>query len=137
MRSVRPPDQGAAGAIGSFVMRAGFAAALFAAASALSAGGANAGSCKDDIYKAEVEIGKRLDAIAARGKTGAQSTFATTHHQPTPSTVAGAEEKVGDLSPAEVDAVHQWMAEAHKADAAGDSAGCEKALTQARGLLGQ
>ena len=116
-------------------MRAGFAAALFAAASALSAGGANAGPCAGDITKAEVEIGKRLEQLAAQGKPGSETTFATTHHQPTPATVAGAEEKVGDISEAQVNAVRQWMAEARKDDAAGDLDNCEKALAQARSLL--
>lgn len=118
-------------------MRTGFAAALFAAVFALSAGGATAGPCADDITKADVEIGKRLDQLAAQGRAGSETTFATTHHQPTPATVAGAEEKVGDISEAQVNAVRKWMAEARKDDAAGDAASCEKALAQARSLLGQ
>jgi len=118
-------------------MRTGLAAALFAAASAIGAAGAAAGPCAGDIYKADVEIGKRLDALAAGGKAGTESSFATTHHQPTPSTVAGAEEKVGDISEAQAADVRKWMAEARRADAAGDKDTCEKALAQAHSLLGE
>jgi hypothetical protein len=112
------------------------AIAFAAIVCALCPAPSRAGPCADDLYKAEVEIGKRLDAIAASGKTGAESTFATAHHQPTPATVAGAEEKVGDISEAQAKAVHQYMAEAKKADEAGDKPGCEQALSQARTLLG-
>ena len=97
---------------------------------------AYAGPCADDLYRASVDIGKRLDEIAAKGKGGAESTFATAHHQPTPSSVAGAEEKLGDISEAQVHAVREFMVEARKADDAGNKDACEKALLEARGLLG-
>jgi hypothetical protein len=41
-----------------------------------------------------------LDAVAAKGKAGTESTFATTHRQPTQMTVAGAEEQLGEVSEA-------------------------------------
>ncbi len=97
---------------------------------------AYAGPCAEDLYKAETAIDSRLDAIAARGRAGAESTFATTHHQPTPSTVAGAEGQLGDLSDTEVQAVRKFMADAKRADDAGDKPACEQALSQARQLLG-
>ena len=112
------------------------AIAFAATVCALCPAPGRAGPCADDLYRAEVDIGKRLDAIAASGKTGAESTFATAHHQPTPATIAGAEEKVGDVSEAQVQAVREYMAEAKKADDAGDKSGCEQALSQARNLLG-
>jgi hypothetical protein len=117
-------------------MRVQTAVALGAAASALWAASAWAGPCGDDLYKADIEVGRRLDAIAAKGRTGVESSFATTHHQPTPATVAGAEQKLGDISEAQVKTVREFMAEAHKADDAGDKAACEKALSEARKLLG-
>lgn len=117
-------------------MRVGLYVALGAAGAALWAGAAVAGPCAADLYKADQEIGKRLDAIAAEGKAGAESTFATTHHQPTPSSIASAEEKVGDISEDNVKAVRAFMVEAHKADDAGDKAACENALAQARKILG-
>lgn len=112
------------------------ALAFAALAFALCPAPSRAGPCAEDIAKAEVDIGKRLDQLAAQGKAGAESTFATTHHQPTPATIAGAEEKVGDISEADADAVRHWMAEARKDDEAGDREDCEKALSQARNLLG-
>ena len=112
------------------------ALAFAAVACALGPAPSHAGQCADDIYRANVEIGKRLDALAAAGKTGTQSSFATMHRQPTPATIAGAEEKIGDISDAELNAVHEWMAKAKQADESGDTAGCENALTQARTLLG-
>ncbi|RBP12214.1 hypothetical protein DFR50_11443 [Roseiarcus fermentans] len=112
------------------------ALALAAIACALCPAPSRAGPCADDIYKADVAIAKRLEQLAAQGKPGAESSFATTHHQPTPATIAGAEEKVGDISEAQATAVRKWMTEARKDDAAGDRESCEKALAQARGLLG-
>ena len=115
-------------------MRAALAFAAFACAfcPAMS----YAGPCAADLYKAETDIDKRLDAIAAKGRAGAESTFATTHHQPTPSTVAGAEGQLGEISETEVQAVRNFMADAKKADDAGDKSTCEQALSQARHLLG-
>ena len=95
-----------------------------------------AGPCAEDLYKADLDIGKRLDEIAANGKSGAESTFATEHHQPTPATVAGAEERLGDISEAQVTAVRKYMAYARQADGSGDKDACEKALSEARNILG-
>ena len=57
------------------------------------------------------------------------------HRQPTPRSVAGAEAKAGDLTPDQTLAIMNAMDLAHKADDAGDQAGCEKALGQAQGIL--
>ncbi len=111
--------------------------ALAAVACAASAASARAGPCAADLYKAQVEIGKRLDAIAAKGKSGAEGNFATLHRQPTPGTVAGAEEKVGDISEADVAKVRQSMLAARKADESGDMQACEKALADVRQALGE
>ncbi len=103
---------------------------------ALWAVSAHAGPCAEDLYNAGVEIGKRLDAIAARGRAGAESTFATSHHQPTPATIAGAEEKLGDISESQVRAVREYLSKAKAADDAGDKPACENALSEARTILG-
>ena len=58
------------------------------------------------------------------------------HHQPTPSSVAGAEAQVGDLSEADAKAINEFMEEARKADIASDKQGCEKALAEAKKMLG-
>ena len=109
---------------------------LSAAALALLSGPALAGPCTDEIYQAEVALGKRLNAIAAAGRPAPESNFATMHRQPTPQSVAGAEAQVGDLSEADLNAMTQDMEEARKADAANDRAGCEKALADVRRILG-
>ncbi len=97
---------------------------------------ARAGPCADDIHETDQAVYARLGAIAAQGKTGAETTFATTHRQPTPGTVAQAEAKAGDLSEDQVNAVTQDMMQARTADAANDLAACEEALAEARKALG-
>jgi hypothetical protein len=97
---------------------------------------ARAGACADDIYETDQAVNARLSAIAAHGKTGVETTFATTHHQPTPGTIAQAEAKVGDVSEDQVKVVTEDMIRARNADAANDLAACEKALTEARKALG-
>jgi hypothetical protein len=57
------------------------------------------------------------------------------HRQPTPRSVAGAEEKAGDLTPAQTQTIMDTMELARKADDAGDQAGCEKALGEAQSIL--
>jgi hypothetical protein len=111
------------------------AMALGAAALAVFSTTAHAGPCASQIYDEDVAIGRRLDAAAARGKAAPESQGALLHHQPTPLSVAGAEEKAGDLSEAEVKALAAFMDEARKADVAGDVAACQKALADAERML--
>ena len=107
-----------------------------AAALAILSAPAFAGPCENEIYQADLALGKRLNAAAAGGRTGTESTFATRHRQPTPATVAGAEAKLGELTEADVERIETFMDEARKADAANDKAACEKALAEARKILG-
>jgi hypothetical protein len=109
--------------------------ALSSAALALFSTAAQAGPCAGQIYDEDIAISKRLDAAAARGKPAPESGFATMHRQPTPLTVAGAEEKAGDLSEADVKALTAFMDEARKADTAGDIAACKKALADVDRML--
>jgi hypothetical protein len=111
------------------------AMALSVAALMLFSAVARAGPYADQIYDEDLAINKRLDAAAARGKSAPESGFATMHRQPTPLTVAGAEEKAGDLSEAEVKALAAFMDEARKADLAGDVPACKKALADADRML--
>jgi hypothetical protein len=104
---------------------------------ALSDGPAHAGPCTDRIYETDLAVAKLLDVAAAQGRPAAESTFATMHRQPTPGTVASAEESAGDLSPADLDAVTKAMDDARTADDAGDRAGCEKALSAVDRILSQ
>ncbi len=111
------------------------AMALGAAALAVFSATAYAGPCAGQIYDENLAINKRLDAAAARGKAAPESQGALLHHQPTPLSVAGAEEKAGDLSETEVKALAEFMEEARKADSAGDIAACRKALADADRML--
>jgi hypothetical protein len=52
------------------------------------------------------------------------------HRQPTPGSIASAEQQAGDLSSAPVEAITKAMDEARSADDQGDRAGCEKALSE-------
>jgi hypothetical protein len=101
----------------------------------LFAAAAHAGPCTDRIYQTDLAVSKVLDSAAAQGRPAAESTFATMHRQPTPGTVASAEAKVGDLSPADFEAITKDMDEARNADDAGDRDGCEKALSDVDRML--
>ena len=108
-----------------------------AAAFALIAAPALAGPCTERIDQANLAVEKLLDAAAANAKPAPQSTFATMHRQPTPGTVASAEEKAGSLSQAQVEAITEKLDTARDADNKGDSAKCEKALSEAERMLQQ
>jgi hypothetical protein len=96
----------------------------------LDAAPVHAGPCTDRIYQTNLEVAKLLDAAAAQGRTAPQSTFATMHRQPTPGSIASAEQQAGDLSSADVQAITEAMDVARRADDQGDRAGCEKALSE-------
>jgi type II secretory pathway component HofQ len=118
---------------GDMIIRNAIAPA--ATAFALIVAPAGAGPCTDRIYQADLAVEKLLDAAAANGAPAPQSSFATMHRQPTPGTVASAEEKAGNLSPAQVQAITEDLDAARDADDKGDSAACEKALNEAERML--
>jgi hypothetical protein len=87
---------------------------------------AHGGPCTDQIAQFEQQIGHNQPG-PANGPTAPQSLGAQLHHQPTPSSVGQAEQVANKDGDAALD-------RAKKADAAGDAAGCKKALTEARRL---
>jgi hypothetical protein len=94
---------------------------------------AQAGPCTVQIERVQAQLDKRIEAIAGAGATGGQSVAAQLGHQPTPGSIAAAEEKLGEgksLSPALA-----ALSRARKADADGDSAGCDQALAEAERAL--
>jgi hypothetical protein len=101
----------------------------------LDAAPVHAGPCTDRIYQTNLEVAKLLDAAAAQGRPAPQSTFATMHRQPTPGSIASAEQQAGDLSSADVQAITEAMDVARRADDQGDRAGCEKALSEVDRVL--
>ena len=104
------------------------ATALAGMALILGAAAAHAGPCTDRIYQTDLDVAKVLDSAAAQGRPAAESTFATMHRQPTPGSVASAEQQAGDLTSEEAQAITEAMDEARHADDEGDREGCEKAL---------
>ena len=101
----------------------------------LGAAAAHAGPCTDRIYQTDLDVAKLLDSAAAQGQPAAESTFATMHRQPTPGSIASAEQQAGELTSEEAQAITEAMDEARHADDEGDQAGCEKALSDVDRML--
>jgi hypothetical protein len=105
------------------------APALAGMAIILGAGPAYAGPCTDRIYQTDLDVAKLLNSAAAQGRPATQTAFATMHRQPTPGSVASAEQQAGDLTGEEAQAITEAMDVARRADQEGDREGCEKALS--------
>jgi hypothetical protein len=101
----------------------------------LPSAGAFAGPCMGQIDEAQSAFDARLSAAAAAGPAKAQSSAATTHHQPTPKTIASAEESLGEISPEKSHAFTEAVSRARAADAAGDLKACGVALADAKAAL--
>jgi len=96
-----------------------------------------AGPCSDQIDAMQARIDARLEAKAAAGPTAKQGVAAGMSVQPTPRSIAAAEEKLGDVSAQTVAVVREGMARARAAEAAGDASACEKALADVQRVVGQ
>ena len=94
-----------------------------------------AGPCSDEISNMQDRIDAKVQANAAAGPTGRQ-VGASTHVQPTPRSIAAAEEKLGEVSAETVAAVRQAMLRARAADSAGDKNACKQALAEVQGAIG-
>jgi hypothetical protein len=108
--------------------------ALGAAVLALSFVPGPAGACSDEIDRMQARVDAMIAAAAATGPAGRESTAATTHRQPTPGSIAAAEERLGDGARAE--RALAALAQARAADRAGDRTACERAIADAQRLLG-
>ena len=113
------------------------AAAMAGLTFILGAGPAHAGPCTDRIYETDLDVAKLLASAAAQGRPAPESTFATMHRQPTPASIASAEQQAGDLTADQLQAVTEAMDEARHADDQGDAAGCEQAMNKVDGMLGR
>ena len=103
-------------------------------AASISAG--YAGPCSDKIDNMMTLINAKLEAKAAAGPTGKEGNVAGMSDQPTPRSMAAAEERLGEMSPQTVEAVRQAMSRARAADSAGDKNACEQALADVQRALG-
>ena len=110
---------------------------LFAAvAFALSASAAYAGPCSDQIDAMQARIDAKLETKAAAGPTAKEGVAAGMGVQPTPASIAAAEEKLGDISPKKVKAIKRGMARARVADKVGDLRASRKALAAVQRAIG-
>jgi len=113
------------------------APALAGMALILGVAAARAGPCTERIYQTDLDVAKLLNSAAAQGRREPQSAFATMHRQPTPGSIASAEQQAGDLTSEEAQAITEAMDEARHSDGEGDRAGCEKALGDVGRMLKQ
>jgi hypothetical protein len=78
----------------------------------------------------------KLASAARGGPTARESVAATDHRQPTPDSIAAAEERLGDLSPRTIEAIESGMARARREDTEGNRAACEAALAEVSRAIG-
>jgi hypothetical protein len=104
---------------------------------AASVSTSSAGPCLHEIDRVQHEIDALLDAKAGAGPAARESTAAMAHRQPTPGSIAAAEQKLGDISPQKREAVAAAMTRAREADRVDDKGACEQALADVRRALGQ
>ena len=57
--------------------------------------------------------------------------------QPTPRSIAGVEERMGEIRPETIQAIQRGMERAREADNKGNKAACEQALAEVQRTLGQ
>jgi hypothetical protein len=107
-----------------------------AMAVAATASAAYAGPCSDQIDAMQARIDAKLEAKAAAGPAAKQGVAAGMGMQPTPASIAAAEQKLGEISPRKVKAMKRGMARARVADKVGDLRACRKALAAVQRVLG-
>jgi hypothetical protein len=106
-----------------------YALAMSSLALVLSAGSSYSGPCEQQILDVRDAAKEWMNAIAAAGPAGNESTVAKLHRQPTPKSVAQAEEQLGELSDKDAEAYHQAMERAMTADKAGKSVRMRKRVS--------
>jgi hypothetical protein len=119
-------------ALPSAAMGAAMGAALLAASTTAS----HAGPCSHQIDQMVTRLNAALQAFAAKGPSARETVGAMTGRQPTPNSVAAAEEQLGDVSAEKIAAVKLAMERARAADSAGDGRACAQALADAQRELG-
>jgi|SRR5271156_3369464 len=114
-------------------MSIGHLGALAFVALILSSALSYAGPCSIQVDEMQARVDALIAATAANGPAEAESVAATAHHQPTPGSIAAAEEKLGEGARAE--RALAAMAQARTADEAGDSSACQQALASVKRVL--
>ncbi|HEV2565436.1 MAG TPA: hypothetical protein VGU19_10160 [Microvirga sp.] len=95
---------------------------------------AHAGQCAADIDRVQAQTDAWIDATAGRGRMGTESTAATDHREPTPASIARAEQRLDGATAGQT--ALAALTQARQADAAGDWSACKRALDAARRALG-
>src|ERR687885_2274920 len=93
-----------------------------------------AGPCTAEIDQLQTQLDARLEATAAAGPYGRESLGADLGHQPTPGSIARAEERLGEGG--DLDKALTILQRARDLDQAGDKAACQQALAEARRAMG-
>jgi hypothetical protein len=111
---------------------------LCAAVVVASMSASYAGPCLDEIDMMQTKVDAKLEAIAAAGPPAtADAMEGLNSAQPTPRSIAGVEERMGEIRPKRVQAIELGMAQARAADNNGDKAACEQALAEVQRSLGE
>ncbi|WP_244471000.1 hypothetical protein [Microvirga massiliensis] len=108
---------------------------MFMALAALVPTSVRAGPCSAEIDRLQAAVDARIDTTAGTGRMTRESTAAMEHHQPTPGSIAQAEEILGEGS--DYEQILAALTQARQADQAGDATSCERALGTARSALGR
>jgi hypothetical protein len=87
-----------------------------------------AGPCSLEIDRVQTRIQTTLAAKAAGGPSEKESTNALLHRQPTPGSIAAAQERLREVSGTRAQAFAEALARARTADRASDKKTCEQAL---------
>ena len=107
----------------------------FIVMAAIAPASALAGPCSAEIDRLQAVVDARIAAVAASGRMARESAAATEHHQPTPGSIAQAEQSLGEGAGDE--RALSALAQARQADAAGDATTCKQALGEASAALGR
>jgi hypothetical protein len=94
---------------------------------------AHASSCAAQIDKVQAQVDARADAIAGTDPGARESRAALMHHQPTPASIAAAEQRLKGGHG--VERALAALKKARVAQARGDRRGCEIALSEARAAI--
>ena len=92
--------------------------------------------CSQDIDRAWVQVNAKIQARVAAGRSAPQGTIALLHHQPTPSSIAAAEETLVDIW-LPIEAAVAALARARQADGINDRIACEGALADVQRVIGR
>ena len=125
------------------VLQGGRQMACFVSSQALLLGAAglvasvtasHAGPCTAQIEAVQAQVDARSAAIAAAGPVARESTAARLHREPTPGSIARAEESLGEG--ASIERALSTLERAREADRVGNKGNCEQALAEARRAIG-